>query len=126
MNHAIQLSILAQMAGICRLPSSAGIPAWAGESEFISITRTADELSIICPEENIPPEIRCESGWRVIKMEGPFAFTEIGILVRALQPLARAGISILAVSTFDTDYVLIKDDCLAQARAMLETEGFIF
>ncbi len=126
MTHAIHLSILAKMAGICRLPSSAGIPAWAGEGEFISITRSSDELSIICPEDAIPTGTPCEKGWRVMKLEGPFKFSEIGILAAILEPLARARVSILAVSTFDTDYVLVKNDHLAHARVTLEGNGFIF
>jgi hypothetical protein len=126
LTRPIHLSILAQKAGICRLPSNAGIPAWAGAGEFASITRTSDELSIICPEDAIPSGIPGEKAWRVMKLEGPFEFSEIGILAAILEPLARAGISILAVSTFDTDYVLVKEDCLARAREVLIAEGFIF
>ena len=126
MSEIIHLTILAGEAGICRLTPGSEIPSWAIQTGFYSITRTTDELSIICPVETIPDGVACETGWRVIKLEGPFEFSEIGILARILEPLAGARISILALSTYDTDYVLVKDDKLARARGVLDSAGFIF
>jgi uncharacterized protein len=94
---------------VCRFPSDAAIPVTMGAS-FISVTRTADELSIVCPADHVPQNIRCEAPWTCFKLEGPFAFTLTGVLASFLDPLAKAGVSIFAVSTFDTDYVLVKQE----------------
>jgi hypothetical protein len=126
LKQKITLNILNGLYAICRLQSEQDIPVFAMAGEFYSISHTADELSIICPQENIPAGVRCDLGWRVLKLEGPFEFTEIGILEKILDPLANAGISILAVSTFDTDYVLVKTNQLPAARGVLEAAGCLF
>ncbi len=108
---------------ICRLPAAEPVPAWAGSSVFSSVTRTADELSILCPSAQVPANVKHEAGWRLLKLQGPFAFTETGILVSVLTPLAAAKIGILATATFDTDYVLVKTGQLAAACRALSTAG---
>ncbi len=122
----IKLKSLADRYGLCRLGPNEAVPGWAQYGEFQSITRTPEELSILCPEENIPAELQCERGWVALKLGGPFEFTEIGILSGILAPLAQAGISILAVSTFDTDYVLIKEKKLTAAREALKDTRYQF
>ena len=67
--------------------------------------------------------VRAEPGWRLLELAGPFGFAETGILASILDPLARAGVGILAVSTFDTDFVLVKDEALEAAIAALEEAG---
>jgi hypothetical protein len=109
---------------VCRLRPMEALPAWLARQGFLSITRTDDELSIICAAADVPADVRHESGWRVLKLQGPFAFTEVGVLLRLLQPLAAAGLGIMAVSTFDTDYVLVKSACLPQAEAALIAAGY--
>ncbi|MBI2512314.1 MAG: ACT domain-containing protein [Opitutae bacterium] len=105
---------------IARLPADAAIPDWVKSPVFSATTRTADELSILCPAALIPPDVKHEAGWRLFKLRGPFAFTETGILSSVLDPLAFSRISILAHSTFDTDYVLVKqaqvDDAVRTLR----------
>jgi hypothetical protein len=93
---------------IARLPADSAVPAWADARSFSAVTRTADELSILCPAPQVPADIKHEAGWRIFKLRGPFNFTETGILSSVLDPLAFSRISILAHSTFDTDYVLVK------------------
>ena len=105
---------------IARLEPGARVPEWAAGTAFSSITRTRDELSIVCPESAVPPEVRAERGWAMIKLAGPFPFDAVGVLEAVLAPLARAKISIFAVSTFDTDYVLVKRADLGRAVAALE------
>ncbi|HET9794413.1 MAG TPA: ACT domain-containing protein [Thermoanaerobaculia bacterium] len=106
---------------IARLPPDAAIPDWAVEaSAFSSVTRTASELSIVCPEARVPEGARAERGWAVLKLAGPFAFTEVGVLASVLVPLARAAVSVFAVSTFDTDYVLVPRSALRAAVDALE------
>ncbi len=120
---AITLRLLPDEFTICRLAASEAVPAWAGSSAFSCITRTADELSVICPTAQVPATVKHESGWRLLKLAGPFAFTETGILASVLAPLAADRISILATSTFDTDYVLVKGGQLEAARRSLTRAG---
>ncbi|HXY03151.1 MAG TPA: ACT domain-containing protein, partial [Terriglobales bacterium] len=100
------------------------LPAWAISAEsFMSITRSKDELSIVCPEDSVPPEHRTGSRWACFKLEGPFSFSAVGILTSFIAPLAEAGIPIFAVSTYDTDYVLVKEEDAARATEALERAG---
>ncbi len=108
---------LADTFAVCRLPPDAPVPQYAA-AEFISITRTAEELSIVCPFDQAPASANCESPWTCFKLEGPFPFSLTGILASFLDPLAEDGIPIFAVSTFDTDYILVKKD---HATAAVET-----
>lgn len=108
---------------VCRLPAEAQLPAWVPAGALVSITRTRDELSIVCPEPNpLPPE-KCEPGWACLKLEGPFPFSMTGVLWSFLSPLAERKIPIFAVSTFDTDYVLIKHENLEDAFVGLKSAG---
>ena len=102
------IQVLPGEFAIARLPAAAAIPAWADALSFSAVTRTADELSVLCPAMQVPADVKHESGWRLLKLRGPFDFTETGILSSVLDPLAFFRISILALSTFDTDYVLVK------------------
>jgi len=100
---------------IARLAADAPVPAWAQSPVFSTATRTADELSLLCPAAQVPADIKHERDWRILKLRGPFNFTETGILSSVLDPLAFSRISILALSTFDTDYVLVKSAQLEDA-----------
>jgi hypothetical protein len=105
---------------VARLELDAKVPEWASEGSFVSVTRTGDELSIVCAESAVPEGVRAERGWAMLKLAGPFPFDAIGILEAALAPLSRAGIPVFAVSTFDTDYVFVKRIDLARATAALD------
>jgi hypothetical protein len=119
----LTLQLLPDEFAVCRLPASARVPGWAESAIFNSVTRTADELSIITPAAQIPAGVRHEAGWRVLKFQGPFAFTETGILAAALAPLAAAKISVLATATFDTDYLLVQSAQLEAVRRALAEAG---
>jgi len=119
----LQLSLLSDSFAISKLAADAPIPAWATTAPIFSITRTADELSIVAPETVTPNDIRSERGWRALKLEGPFDFALTGVLASVLQPLADARVSIFAISTFDTDYVLVRDQSLDAAIATLRSAG---
>ncbi len=108
---------------ICKLDQDAEFPEWAAYGEFFSITRTTHELSIICLFEQVPEQIHCQPGWRVLKIEGPFEFSEIGVLAAITGPLAEAQISLLTISTFDTDYIFLQEDKYLQALQILEAAG---
>lgn len=120
---SLRLLVLDGRLAVCRLEPGAGIPAWASKGDFFSVTRTPEELSVVCPDEDVPADVRSEGGWRALKLEGPFEFTQVGVLASVTVPLAEAGVGIFAVSTFDTDYVLLKEDQLDPAVAALRGHG---
>lgn len=121
----LPLYILPDRLAVCRLPVEAPFPDWARPGDLLALIRTRDELSITCPERFVPPEARAERGWRAIQVQGPLEFVLTGVLASIAAPLALAGISIFALSTFDTDYVLVKEDALDRAVAALTGEGFL-
>jgi len=106
-----------------RLEPDAPIPDWATQGEFTSISRSADELSIVCAETNIPTSIRDPQRWICLKLEGPFPFSLTGILLSFIQPLSDNAIPIFAVSTYDTDYVLIQEEFSEKALSILQQAG---
>ena len=108
---------------ICRLDPDAPAPEWAERGPFHLACRTADELALVVEERWVASGVRAQGGYRLLELVGPFPFTAVGVLLAALQPLAAAGISILATSTFDTDYVLFPDDRRAEALAALREAG---
>lgn len=120
----LNLLLLIDKFSVCRLAPGKKVPAWAiSGGEFTSVTRTADELSVVCPEGAVPGGTKCENGWRIFKIEGPWDFALTGILVAVTKPLADAGVSIFAVSTYDTDYVLVKEQNVEKAVRALTAAG---
>lgn len=120
----LTMRLLRGKYGVCRLDKTDLVPQWVQNSDFFSITRTLDELSIICTEESIPNYTKCEKDWRILKIEGPLDFSLIGILASISTILAQKGISIFAISTFDTDYILVKSKKIDSAIVALVNEGY--
>lgn len=120
----LTMKLIKEKYGVCRLNKTESIPEWAKGSEIFSITKTLDELSIVCVQENIPNEIKCEKDWRILKVEGPLDFSLIGILTSISTILAQKSISIFAISTYDTDYILVKDKDIDSAIEALFNEGY--
>src|SRR5215472_8700935 len=123
----LKLSILPQKYAVCRLDPNGPIPYWAllGD-DFISLTRTRVELSVACLQENVPADTRASRGWRCARVEGPFDLDLPGVHVSLAIPLAQAGISILAVATYETDHLLIKEEDLERAMQVLLNAGHQF
>jgi uncharacterized protein len=121
----LALEVLAGHYTIHRLPPNSSIPDWAlNATGFSSITRTSDELSIVCETQNLELEDgQQDTGWACLKLIGPFAFDLTGILTSVLNPLRNAEIGIFAISTYDTDYVLVKLEHLERAVLTLENAG---
>lgn len=119
----MHLTLLGELVTVCRLAADDPLPSWLPTRGFVSITRTADELSIVCSADAVPPGVRCESGWGCLVVAGPLDFGLTGILASIATPLAEAGISIFAISTFDTDYVLVKGEKLDGAVEVLRRAG---
>ncbi len=123
----MQLIVLPDKFAVCRLLSSENVPSWVwGNKSLLSVTYTADELSIVCASENVPDDVQCERLWGAMKVQGPLDFALTGILAALAGPLAEAGIAIFALSTYDTDYILVKEDTLQQAVMVLRQHGHIF
>jgi GNAT superfamily N-acetyltransferase len=119
----LRLAGIAGSFAICKLPAGSAIPAWAAAGEFFSVTRTADELSIISREEMVPDGVVCERGWRCLRVAGSLPFTVVGVLASLTTPLAEAGVAVFAFSTFDTDYLLVKAEAMEPAFVALQAAG---
>ncbi len=108
---------------MCRLAADDEIPRWALSGGFSSVTRTADELSLVCAEDAVPQGIQCEPGWRIFKVDGRLDFALTGILASVARPLAEAGVSIFAISTYHTDYVMVREQDVEKAALALAAAG---
>ncbi len=123
----MKLILLSSLLAVCRLAPDADIPTWAlQQRSLLSITYTDDELSIVCPASVVPQSVRSETNWRAIKVQGPLDFSLTGILASIATPLASANIPLFAISTFDTDYILVKEQHIEHARSILEQNGHVF
>ena len=121
---AVDLVLLDGTFAVCRLSDDEAVPDWAQLGPVSSVTRTARELSIVCEQDVVPPEVQSETGWRCLMVEGPLAFTEVGILASLTAPLAASGISVFVISTYDTDFLLVKEASLQRALSSLRNEDF--
>ncbi len=123
----MKLILLPTSLAVCRLAPDADIPVWALQQRpLISITYTHDELSIVCPVLSVPLGIRCEKAWQAIKVQGSLDFSLTGILASLAAPLAAANIPVFALSTFDTDYILVKEQDVERTMDTLVQHGHTF
>jgi hypothetical protein len=119
----LDLVVRDERLAVCRLPATSAAPPWASGSGIVSLTWTGDELSIIASESTVPADVQCVRGWRPLMVVGPLDFGLTGILASIAEPLANAGVSIFALSTFDTDYVLVPEGELTVALGALTAFG---
>jgi uncharacterized protein len=119
----LDLTLLPDALAVCRLPAGAEAPAWLDGEVFASVTRTPEETSVVCRAEVVPPDVRVETGWRALRVAGPLDFALTGVLLSLLEPLAVAGVSVFALSTFDTDVLLVREAALDDALAALGAAG---
>jgi hypothetical protein len=124
--RALRFSRLPGKFTICRFPPDAQIPDWAWSSPFSSVTRTADELSIVCALDRVPNEHGPKDPWVCLKLEGPFPLSEVGILASFITPVVEKGVPIFTIATYDTDYVLIGEEHAAVALQALRDAGHEF
>jgi hypothetical protein len=122
----VPLSLLSERVAICRSDSKAPLPVWADAppAEFFSVTRSKDEVSIIIADARAPREAKCERDWRLIMVKGPLDFNQVGIIAGLSGTLADAGVSIFALSTYDTDYVMVKQADLDRSVTALRQAGY--
>jgi hypothetical protein len=122
----LSLQLLPEPFAVCRLDAAAAEPAWLRVRRDVglcSVTRTADELSIVCADAIVPVSVRAERAFRALRVQGTLDFALVGALEALLRPLAAAGISVFVLSTFDTDWVLVREPALATAVAALRDAG---
>jgi uncharacterized protein len=119
----LQLNVLGGRYAVSRLPGDSPVPPWVPTTGFCSISRTADELSIVCDEAVVPAHVQHQGDWMCLALVGPFEFTLVGILTAVLIPLRDAGVGIFALSTFDTDYVMVAATKVDAAVAALRAAG---
>jgi hypothetical protein len=119
----VKLKRLSGDYAVSRLDASSGFPDWADGTGFVSISRSDDELSIVCLAERVPGDARSDGGWTCYKLVGPFAFDETGIVSSVIGPLSDSGLGIFVVSTFDGDHLLLKTEGTQQAEATLRAAG---
>jgi hypothetical protein len=124
-SRPLTLLVLNGAFAVCRLAPNAPVPGWATSGDFSSIVRTPDELSVMCAEEAFPEGVKREGGWRRLRVAGTIEFSVVGILAALTAPLAEAGVSVFAVSTFDTDYLLVKNKDLQAALDALRRAGHV-
>ena len=121
----LALTVLDATVAVCRLEPTAAVPEWALAAEFSSVTRTPEELSIVCAEDDAPLDAVCERGWRCLQVTGPIDFELVGVAAAITTPLAEAGVSVFFMSTYDTDWVLVQADDLERAIGALEQAGHV-
>jgi hypothetical protein len=122
-NESIKLLVVDGSFGISRLPANTATPPWAEGRGLVSVTRTADELSIVCPDAAVPEGVKCERGWRCLRVAGAMPLSTVGVMAALAAALASAGVSVFAISTFDTDYLLVRAADFDRAVAALRAAG---
>lgn len=121
----LNLSLLPHKYAVCQFHPDKHIPYWALLGDFVSLTRTHEELSIVCQQDNVPEGIEAERGWCCVQVQGAFDFTVSGVNASLAVPLSEAEISVLAIATYATDYLLIKEANVEQALRVLELAGHL-
>ncbi len=119
----LNLLLLPDTYAVCQFHPDQHIPYWSLLGNFVSLTRSNEELSIVCQQDNVPDDIEAERGWRCVQVLGIFGFSEAGVHVSLAVPLAEANISVLAIATYATDYLLIKEENTERALQVLQQAG---
>ena len=123
--RSFTFEVLPGLFAVCRLAPSASIPGWATSGDFFSITRTNEELSVVCRQDAVPGDVRCSADWGCLKLVGPFALDDTGIVASVTTVIANAGIGVFVVSTFDGDHLLVKEKDFEATLGALNARGHI-
>jgi hypothetical protein len=121
--HRLSLSVLPGRYSVCRLDAATSVPPWATQGHFFSVTGTAEELSMVCETAAVPPGTQSSNDWRALAVHGPLDFDAVGILAELSGRLANASVSIFAISTYDTDYLLVREGHVSRAACALRAAG---
>ena len=120
----LKLKLLDGIYAVCRFEDSKKVPSWVNEKEFFSVTKTEDEISVVMLQDKISSDVKAEKDWRILKVEGTLDFSLIGILAKISGILAKNSISIFVISTFNTDYILVKEEKIEKSILVLSEEGY--
>lgn len=120
----LKIRLLQGIYAVCQISNREKVPSWVEEKGFFSVTKTEDEISVVMLQDKISKEIKAEKDWRILKVEGILDFSLIGILAKISSVLAENQISIFVISTFNTDYILVKEENIEKAMAVLNLEGY--
>jgi hypothetical protein len=123
--HRLTLRQLEGTYAVCRLPGDGPVPQWAMHGRFVSITHTADELSVICEAAIVPEDVTAERGFCLLGVQGPLDFNLVGVIAGLTRPLAAAKISVFAIATYDTDYLLVRQHDLTRSLEALRRAGHV-
>jgi uncharacterized protein len=121
--HRLKFRWLSGPYAIVRLPPDAPVPEWAMKGNFTSVTRSVDELSVVCPADNLPADVDSGHSWICYKLEGPFPFSFAGVLLSFIEPLSNNGVPIFVISTYDTDYILVQEEFAGVTQQALDKAG---
>ena len=121
----LALTLVAVPLAVCRLAAAAPVPPWALGPPFSSVTRTPDELSVVCAAADVPAEVLASRPWLALRVDGPLDLALVGVLAALAAPLAEAGVSVFPVATYDTDWVLVREADAERARAALKRAGHV-
>lgn len=125
MTMDLHFRLLAGNYSICRLSAEAAWPVWLPGGGLVSVTRTTRELSVVCDSTAVPRGVQREDGWRALELAGPIPFETTGVAAAFTSPLGRDGISVFVISTYDTDYLLVKEQNLDRAINSLRAGDFV-
>jgi hypothetical protein len=120
---ALNLEVVPGTFAVTKLAPGSPTPDWATRGVFTSVTRTTEELSIVCPEENVPADVKSERGWNCLRVAGQLDFSMVGVIASLVRPLAKAGIAVFVISTFATDYLMLKVEGFERAVQALARLG---
>ena len=120
---SLTLAFLPDRYAVCRLGADDPVPDWAYSRGFVSITRTQEELSVVCLQDSVPADVTCQRDWRCLKVDGPLGFEQTGVLASLAGPLADAGIPVFVVSTYETDYLLVPEPHATRTAEVLTQAG---
>lgn len=121
--HPLMLFLLPETFAVCQFAPGTPLPDWVQTNSLFSLTNTSEEVSLVCLVESLPPDVDADRDWRCFKLQGPIPFSLTGILNAITMPLAQANLGIFAIFTYDTDYVLVKQEVLPQALSALTDAG---
>ena len=121
----LALTLVAVPLAVCRLPADAPVPSWALGPPFSSVTRTPDELSVVCAADGVPTGVLASRPWRALRVDGPLDLALVGVLAALAGPLAEAGVSVFPIATYDTDWILVREADAERACAALERAGHV-
>jgi hypothetical protein len=119
------LELLPEPLALCRLAPDAPVPAWAWGGPLASVTRTPAELSVVCAASRVPAGVAASAPWRALRVDGPLDLSEVGVLAALLAPLAAARVSVFAIATYDTDYLLVREEAVTAAVGALRGAGHV-